>query len=220
MIKNGKYAYYKGNEYKFSRDADGYYIIITSDLKKTDCTFKDKYNTGVYKKYVKDTGDKIPAVIASTASPYKFTRSVMDAIDPAYDAEDDFESVLQREKHFLHQNLRSLVVVLAAFRVSEDDILCSGALYHFGRHLSRVCAFLLVGAVFCSKSDDVLVEYLCHRGEMYERSAYNHTAVRLFSVECFVEHFCQSYTFLQVLVHFPVACYNIHSLFFVFKEFV
>ena len=41
MIKNGKYAYYKGNEYKFSRDADGNYIIITSDLKKTDCTFKD-----------------------------------------------------------------------------------------------------------------------------------------------------------------------------------
>lgn len=39
--KNGKYAYYKGNEYKFSRDADGNYIIITSDLKKTDCTFKD-----------------------------------------------------------------------------------------------------------------------------------------------------------------------------------
>ena len=35
MIKNGKYAYYKGNEYKFSRDADGNYIIITSDLKKT-----------------------------------------------------------------------------------------------------------------------------------------------------------------------------------------
>ena len=42
MIKNGKYAYYKGNEYKFSRDADGNYIIITSDLKKTDCTFKQK----------------------------------------------------------------------------------------------------------------------------------------------------------------------------------
>ena len=52
MIKNGKYAYYKGNEYKFSRDADGNYIIITSDIKKTDCTFKDKYNTGVYSKLV------------------------------------------------------------------------------------------------------------------------------------------------------------------------
>ena len=35
---------------------------------------------GVYKKYVKETGDKLPAVIASTASPYKFTRSVMDAL--------------------------------------------------------------------------------------------------------------------------------------------
>jgi threonine synthase len=37
-------------------------------------------------------------VIASTASPYKFTRSVMDAIDPAYDAEDDFELVDELNK--------------------------------------------------------------------------------------------------------------------------
>ena len=28
MIKNGKYAYYKGNEYKFSRDADGNYLSL------------------------------------------------------------------------------------------------------------------------------------------------------------------------------------------------
>ena len=43
-----------------------------------------------YDKYKAATGDdKTPTVIASTASPYKFTRSVMDAIDPAYDAEDD-----------------------------------------------------------------------------------------------------------------------------------
>ena len=42
-----------------------------------------------YDKYKAATGDdKTPTVIASTASPYKFTRSVMDAIDPAYDAED------------------------------------------------------------------------------------------------------------------------------------
>ena len=38
-----------------------------------------------YDKYKAATGDdKTPTVIASTASPYKFTRSVMDAIDPAY----------------------------------------------------------------------------------------------------------------------------------------
>ena len=47
----------------------------------------------VYKKYVAKTGDTTPVVIASTASPYKFTRSVMNAIDPAYDEKGDFELV-------------------------------------------------------------------------------------------------------------------------------
>lgn len=52
-----------------------------------------------YDKYKATTGDdKTPTVIASTASPYKFTRSVMDAIDPAYDAEDDFELVDELNK--------------------------------------------------------------------------------------------------------------------------
>ena len=52
-----------------------------------------------YDKYKSATGDdKTPTVIASTASPYKFTRSVMDAIDPAYDAEDDFELVDELNK--------------------------------------------------------------------------------------------------------------------------
>ena len=52
-----------------------------------------------YDKYRAATGDdKTPTVIASTASPYKFTRSVMDAIDPAYDAEDDFELVDELNK--------------------------------------------------------------------------------------------------------------------------
>lgn len=44
----------------------------------------------VYKKYVAFSGDKTPAVIASTASPYKFARSVMSAIDAKYDTMDDF----------------------------------------------------------------------------------------------------------------------------------
>ena len=52
-----------------------------------------------YDKYKAATGDdKTPTVIASTASPYKFTRSVMDAINPAYDAEDDFELVDELNK--------------------------------------------------------------------------------------------------------------------------
>ena len=47
----------------------------------------------VYEQYVANTKDTTPTVIASTASPYKFTRSVMDAIDPAYDVKTDFELV-------------------------------------------------------------------------------------------------------------------------------
>ena len=45
---------------------------------------------GVYAKYVKDTEDHVPAVIASTASPYKFTTSVMNALDVSTEGKDDF----------------------------------------------------------------------------------------------------------------------------------
>ncbi len=45
---------------------------------------------GVYNKYKTQTGDKTPTVIASTASPFKFTRAVMGAIDSKYEAEEDF----------------------------------------------------------------------------------------------------------------------------------
>ena len=44
----------------------------------------------VAKTYQKETGDSTKTVIASTASPYKFTRSVMSAIDPKYQKEEDF----------------------------------------------------------------------------------------------------------------------------------
>ena len=45
---------------------------------------------GVYKKYLADTDDHTPTVIASTASPYKFTRSVMDAVAENTEDMDDF----------------------------------------------------------------------------------------------------------------------------------
>ena len=47
----------------------------------------------VYRKYRKEQKDDCVTVIASTASPYKFTRSVMNAIDKKYDAMSDFELV-------------------------------------------------------------------------------------------------------------------------------
>ena len=48
---------------------------------------------GVYQKYLRDTEDHTPVVIASTASPYKFTRSVMDAVSDRYEGLDDFALV-------------------------------------------------------------------------------------------------------------------------------
>ena len=54
---------------------------------------------GVYGKYKADTKDtETKTVIASTASPFKFTRSVMNAIDSKYDAMGDFELVDELSK--------------------------------------------------------------------------------------------------------------------------
>jgi threonine synthase len=44
----------------------------------------------VYREYAARTADQTKTVIASTASPYKFAGSVMEAIDPKYQGMDDF----------------------------------------------------------------------------------------------------------------------------------
>ncbi len=47
----------------------------------------------VYEKYRKETGDRAKTVIASTASPYKFSRSVMEAIEGTCMSQDEFEVI-------------------------------------------------------------------------------------------------------------------------------
>ena len=47
----------------------------------------------VYQKYKRDMRDDKKTLLASTASPFKFTRSVMNAIDHSYDEMTDFELV-------------------------------------------------------------------------------------------------------------------------------
>ena len=47
----------------------------------------------VYDKFKAETGDDTPTIIASTASPYKFTRSVVTAIEPSLNDKEDFELV-------------------------------------------------------------------------------------------------------------------------------
>ncbi len=52
----------------------------------------------VYHNYVKETGDAKKTVIASTASPYKFSRSVMEAIFGSEDGKGEFELIDEMEK--------------------------------------------------------------------------------------------------------------------------
>ncbi len=54
--------------------------------------------SGVYQKYVKETNDLTPTVIASTASPYKFSHSVMAAVLGNVDEKDEFASIDQMNK--------------------------------------------------------------------------------------------------------------------------
>ena len=70
----------------------------------------------VYQKYQQESGDNAKTVIASTASPYKFTRSVMNAIDEKYDAMDDFALVDELSK------IGKVAVPLAIEEIRNADI--------------------------------------------------------------------------------------------------
>lgn len=101
LVKNGNYEITEQMKAQLTDFYGGY-----ADEKETAARIRDMYeNTGyvldphtavasaVYQKYVADTKDQTKTVIASTASPFKFTRSVMNAIDGKYDTMSDFELV-------------------------------------------------------------------------------------------------------------------------------
>jgi len=52
----------------------------------------------VYRKYVKETKDERKTVIASTASPYKFSRSVMEAVFGSEEGKDEFRLIDEMEQ--------------------------------------------------------------------------------------------------------------------------
>ena len=61
------------------------------------CDTHTAVGVAVYQQYVKDTGDeKTPTVIASTASPFKFTKSVLSALGQPV-PEDEFDAVAALE---------------------------------------------------------------------------------------------------------------------------
>ena len=99
LAKSGKYEITDAMRSGIAKFYGGF-----ADEEKTASTIKSVFDTsgylidthtavaaGVYFDYREKTGDDIPVVIASTASPYKFTRSVLTAIDPGLVSDDDFE---------------------------------------------------------------------------------------------------------------------------------
>lgn len=87
---------------EFLKDFYGEYATVEETYK----AIKDMYNNEgylmdthtavakvVYDKYVKETGDDRQVLIASTASPYKFPRSICKALDMDVDKLNDFEVV-------------------------------------------------------------------------------------------------------------------------------
>lgn len=65
----------------------------------------------VYDKYVEKTGDKKAVLIASTASPYKFPRSICEALDVNIDNISDFEVInklYEKTKVNVPENLKDL----------------------------------------------------------------------------------------------------------------
>ncbi len=99
LTEQGRYEITPAMEEKLSDFYGGY-----GDEKETAAAIRSLYESVgyvidthtavascVYGKYQKATGDETKTVIASTASPFKFTRSVMEAIGEPVDGTDDFE---------------------------------------------------------------------------------------------------------------------------------
>ena len=102
LTADGKYTITDAMKEKLG-DFCGYYVTEAEDAQEIAKVYK---NTGyvmdthtavaacAYEKYKAETGDETKTVIASTASPYKFTRSVMESIDAEkYGKLGDFELV-------------------------------------------------------------------------------------------------------------------------------
>ncbi|MDO5346486.1 MAG: threonine synthase [Lachnospiraceae bacterium] len=103
LLKDGKYQITEGMREKLTE----FYGNYAAEAETADEIARVYRKTGyvldthtavasrVYRKYCQETGDHTKTVIASTASPYKFTRSVMEAIDEKYAVMSDFELVDQ-----------------------------------------------------------------------------------------------------------------------------
>ena len=111
------------------------------------------------------------------------------------------------------QDFYCFVIVSTTFRVTQDYILSTCRCNHFCRNFTSISTRYFVSAVFSTYTNDRAVYQRSYRSQVNERSTDDYIAVWFVCCQCFVQFFCQCNTFLQVLVHFPVTCYNVFSHF-------
>ena len=102
LSKDGRYEVTSEIKAKLQSDFVGGFCD-DADTKKTIHDFKAQYGytcdthtavaVKVYLDYIAKTGDTTKTIIASTASPYKFSASVLEAIEGAKSAADEYEQV-------------------------------------------------------------------------------------------------------------------------------
>ncbi|PHV71950.1 threonine synthase [Sporanaerobium hydrogeniformans] len=129
LKEKGLYTITDGMKEKLSDFYGGY-----ADDEITKATIKKVYDEegylmdthtavayATYDKYVKETGDQTPNVIVSTASPYKFTGSVMTAIDAQYEGKDDF-TLLEEMHHLIKGDMPKAMDQIATRPIKHDTI--------------------------------------------------------------------------------------------------
>ena len=75
----------------------------------------------VYRKYREETKDETASVIVSTASPYKFARSVMTAIDPSCDCDDDF-ALIRELNRISHVEIPDAIKQIMDAQIRHDTV--------------------------------------------------------------------------------------------------
>ena len=75
---------------------------------------------GVYNKYIAKTGDKTPVVIASTASPYKFSKSVLSALGA--EIEDDEFAAVEELSALTNTTVPKPIAELYSAKVRFDEV--------------------------------------------------------------------------------------------------
>ena len=105
-----KDKYYKVDDDIKEKISESFYGGFCDD-NMTKNTIKEIYNKynylcdphtavaiNVYEKYKTDLKDNTPALIASTANPYKFSAAVLEALDFEYDCKDEFKMLKELNK--------------------------------------------------------------------------------------------------------------------------